>query len=127
MSYATVSDVQVRMARDMTESEKTSCVVLLEDAGVLIDAYNASASEGAKKLVSCRMIIRALGDGENSGVPIGASQGSKSAMGYSQSWTITGGGTGELYLGKTEKKLLGAGNRIGSWSPVQELLAEDRV
>jgi hypothetical protein len=43
-------------------------------------------------------------------------------LGYSQSWTIgSGGGAGELYLSKLEKKLLGAGNAIGSYSPVQEL------
>jgi hypothetical protein len=50
-----------------------------------------------------------------------------SAMGYSQSWTISGGGTGELYLGKLEKKLLGSGNRIGSYSPAEALAAEVTV
>ena len=51
---------------------------------------------------------------------MGATQGSMSALGYSQSWTIGAGSVGELYLGKLEKKLLGACNRIGSYSPVQE-------
>lgn len=124
-TYATPYDVQARMTRTMDADEQTVCQKLLEDAAVVIDAYNASATADAKMVVSCRMVIRALGDGESSGVPMGASQGSMSGLGYSQSWTIgTGGSVGELYLGKLEKKLLGAGDRIGSWSPVQELAPE---
>ncbi len=34
----------------------------------------------------------------------------------------SGGGAGELYLGKVDKQLLGGGNQIGSYSPVQELV-----
>ena len=72
------------------------------------------------------MVIRALGDGGDAGgVPMGATQGSMSALGYSQSWTIgSGGATGELYLGKTDRQILGLGNQIGSYSPVQELVPE---
>lgn len=124
-TYATPYDVQARMTRTMDADEQTVCQKLLEDAAVVIDAYNASATADAKMVVSCRMVIRALGDGESSGVPMGASQGSMSGLGYSQSWTIgTGGSVGELYLGKLERKLLGAGDKIGSWSPVQELAPE---
>ena len=124
-TYATPFDVQARMTRTMDADEQTVCQKLLEDAAVIIDAYNAGATADAKLVVSCRMVIRALGDGESSGVPMGASQGSMSGLGYSQSWTMgTGGGVGELYLGKLERKLLGAGDRIGSWSPVQELAPE---
>ena len=92
---------------------------------ILIDSYNTQASDDAKKVVSCRAVIRALGDGETSGVPMGASQGSMSGLGYSQSWTISAGGSvGELYLGKADKQLLGYGNKIGSYSPTQELVGE---
>lgn len=126
MAYATVEDVQARMVRDMTADEQAVCSTLLDDAAVLIDAYNVNASDDAKKVVSCRMVIRALGDGESSGVPMGATQGSQSGLGYSQSWTIaTGGSVGELYLGKTEKTLLGVGNKIGSYSPTQELVSQE--
>ena len=55
------------------------------------------------------------------GVPIGATQGSVAGLGYSQSWTIGSGAAGEMYLSKVDKKLLGSGNRIGSYSPVEEL------
>lgn len=128
MAYATVDDVQARMTRDMTVDEQAVCATLLDDAAVLIDTYNVNAADDAKKVVSCRMVIRALGDGESSGVPMGATQGSQSGLGYSQSWTIaTGGSVGELYLGKTEKTLLGVGNKIGSYSPTQELVPQEII
>ena len=121
-AYATVDDVQARMTRTMTEDERQLCDTMLEDAAVIIDVYNIEAPTDAKQVVSCRMVIRAMGDGSDSGVPMGATQGSMSALGYSQSWTIgSGGGAGEMYLGKLERKLLGCGERVGSYSPVQEL------
>lgn len=121
-AYATVSDVQARMTRTMSTAEQTMCATLLDDAAVLIDAWNANASADAKKIVSCNTVIRKLGDGEDSGIPIGATQGSMSGLGYAQSWTISSGSTGELYLSKTDKKLLGTSNQIGSYSPVEELV-----
>ena len=124
-AYATTADVQARITRTLSSDELTVCSSLLDDAAVLIDTYNANASAEAKKIVSCRIVIRALGDGESDGVPPGATQGSMSAMGYSQSWTISSGGSlGELYISKMEKKLLGAGDAIGAYSPVEELTAE---
>ena len=125
MAYATVNDVQDRMMRTMSEDEQSVCSKLLDDAAVIIDAYNESAPESAKNLVSCRMVMRALGDGSDAGIPMGATQGSMSALGYSQSWTISAGSAGELYIGKLEKKLLGVGDHIGSYSPVQELVPEE--
>ena len=124
-AYATVEDVQSRMLRTMDTDEQSICTVMLEDAAVIIDAVNADASEDIKLVVSVRMVMRALGDGSASGVPMGATQGSQSALGYSQSWTIGNGASGELYLGKLEKQLLGVGNKIGSYSPVEELVSED--
>ena len=53
---------------------------------------------------------------------MGATQGSMSALGYSQSWTIGSGTVGELYLSKLEKKLLGTGDKIGSRSPAEDLV-----
>ena len=126
MAYATIQDVQDRMTREMSAAEQGVCSSLLDDAAVIIDAYNANASEGAKNLVSVRMVTRAIGDGTDAGVPMGATQGSMSALGYSQSWTIgSGGSTGELYLGKLEKRLLGYGNSIGSYSPTEELVPQE--
>lgn len=121
-AYASVDDVQARMSRTMTADERELCATMLDDAAVIIDVYNIAADSDVKQVVSCRMVIRAMGDGSDSGVPLGATQGSQSALGYSQSWTIgSGGAAGELYLGKLERKMLGCGDRIGSYSPVQEL------
>lgn len=120
MAYATVTDVQARMTRTMDTAEQAVCTTLLDDAGVLIDAYKSAASADAKKVVSCRMVIRALGIDND--IPMGATQGSMSGLGYSQSWTIgTGGSVGELYLSKTDKQLLGGSNSIGSHSPLEDL------
>ena len=119
-AYATYEDVQDRMLRTMSEDEQSVCTTLLDDAAVLIDAYNSSASADSKKVVSCNMVIRALGNGDTD-VPIGATQGSMSGLGYSQSWTVSNGSVGELYFTKDDRRLLKLANKIGSYSPVQEL------
>lgn len=122
MAYATYSDVQARMTRTLSTDEQAICTTLLDDAAVMIDLTGTSASADAKKVVSCRMVIRALGDGQSASIPIGATQGSMSALGYSQSWTVSGGATGELYIESKEYQMLGCRNKIGSYSPVQELV-----
>lgn len=123
MAYAEVTDIQARMTRTMTADETAVCEALLEDAAIIIDAYNKKASDDAKMLVSVKMVSRAVSDSP-SGVPMGASQGSMSALGYSQSWTMgSNGSTGELYLSRLEKKLLGIGNKIGTHSPLEEGIA----
>lgn len=121
MAYATISDIKARTTDTITPAMESVITAQLEDAAVIIDAFNKNASADAKKVVSCRMIIRTLNiDG---GIPMGATQGSMSGLGYSQSWTMSGGSNGELYLSKLDKQTLGGGNRIGSYSPVQELAA----
>ena len=122
-AYATVQDVQDRMSATMTQDQESICSNLLNDAAVIIDAYNAGADLDAKNLVSIRMVIRAMQADES--IPIGATQGSMSALGYSQSWTTgTGSSVGELYLAKLDKKLLGVGNAIGASNPIGVITAE---
>lgn len=122
MAYATINDIEGRMTRTLSSDERRVCENLLEDVAVLIDALNANASAEAKKVVSCNAVIRAIGNGD-SDIPIGATQGSMSALGYSQSWTVgAGGSVSEIYLSRTDKKLLGAGRSIGSYSPIEELV-----
>ena len=112
MAYATVQDVQDRMSETMTTAQQNICSKLLDDAGTIIDSFNANATADAKKLVSIRMVQRSMSI--DSDIPMGATQGSMSAMGYSQSWTMgSNTSVGELYLNKIEKKLLGYGNKIG--------------
>lgn len=117
MAYATVDDVAAGF-RELTLDEQSVCAKLLDEAALIIDAYNVEAPYDAKNTVSCRMVRRSIGD---SGVPIGATQGTVSALGYSQSWTMSGGSSGELYLSKIEKKLLGVGNKIGAHSPLEDM------
>ncbi|WP_295339973.1 hypothetical protein [uncultured Subdoligranulum sp.] len=125
MRYATVEDVEAGF-RLLSDEEKILCDKLLDEAGIVIDAYNQDADEERKRLVSCRMVRRQLDAGPGADknavtFPMGASQGSASALGYSQTWTMSGGSVGELYLSKLEKKLLGVGDRIGARSPVEDL------
>ena len=121
MAYATVSDVQARMAETMDSTQQNICTNLLDDAAVIIDVYNADAMLDAKKLVSIRMVLRAMNIDPD--IPVGATQGSMSALGYSQSWTMgSNTSVGELYLGKLEKKLLGVGETIGSGGPLQDMI-----
>lgn len=123
MSYAELSDITARMTRTLTTKEEEVCTNLLDDVAVLIDAFNVNAPSNAKKVVSCNAVIRAIGSGEMD-IPVGATQGSMAALGYSQSWTIgSGGAVSELYLSRTDKKLLGSGNSIGSYSPVENLVS----
>lgn len=123
MTYAEVFDVEAGF-RALSKDERTRCAALLSEAAIIIDAYNPDAGEDAKRLVSCRMVRRQLGeDGSGDAVtfPMGATQGTATALGYSQSWTMSGGSTGELYLSKLEKKLLGVGSRLGAHSPLEDL------
>lgn len=122
MAYATVEDVE-KGFRELDETEQTKCEALLEEADILIDAVASSAEDTAKKVAECRMVRRALGDGSPSAsaFPMGSTQGSMSALGYSQSWTLTNGSAGELYIGKTERQILGLGNRIGTSNPYGEV------
>lgn len=116
-AYATVDDVQGRMTNTMTEDQETICGNLLDDAAVMIDAVAPNASDDAKKVVSIRMVIRALNVATDT--PIGATQGSMSALGYSQSWTMgSSASVGELYLSAQDKKTLGCGNAIGASDPL---------
>ena len=124
-SYATVNDVQNRTLRKLSNDELNLAKKLLQDAAVIIDLYAPGAQADAKKIVSCRMVLRVLGDGEDTGVPVGANQGTQSALGYSQTWSYpTTGSSGELYLAKMEKQMLKKGNTIGSGSPVEDLVPE---
>ena len=121
MAYATVEQVADGF-RALTAEEKSVCTALLEEAAIIIDAYNADAPADVKMVVTCRIIRRAIGAGEAS-VPIGATQGTMTAGPYSQSWTMSGGSTGELYLSRLDKTLLGVGNRIGYTNPFQGVSA----
>lgn len=117
MAYATVEQLQAGF-RDLTEDEQLTAAALLEEAAVIIDAYARPNTDFRQKLVvSCHMVRRAIGDDSGQSLPLGASQGTISAGGYSQSWTMSSGASGELYLSKIDKKLLGVADNIGMTNP----------
>ena len=130
MVYATVEEVEAGF-RTLSDDEKTLCSIclvcsaLLAEAGIVIDAYSQDAPFERKQLVSCRMVRRQLDAGPGGQgaamYPMGATQASASALGYQQSWTVSGGSVGELYLSKLEKRLLGVGDKIGAHSPLEDL------
>lgn len=128
MAYATYSDVQTRLGVTFSSQEQGICTSLLERAALMIDSYKVSenASADAKKEVSINMVARVM-NSSTADVPIGATQGSMSGLGYSQSWAISNGATGELYFDKNDKRLLGVGNAIGSYSPIEELVPVSEV
>lgn len=117
MAYATAEQVEAGF-RSLDEDELSVCEALLDEAAVLIDAAAPNASDEARRVVSCRIVRRAIGDSDTASVPIGSTQGSIAAGGYTQSWTIGSGSAGELYLGKTERQILGIGNQIGAGNPL---------
>lgn len=123
MTYAEPSDVEAGF-RPLSPEERLRCAALLSEAAILIDACNPDADADRKRLVSCRMVRRQLGMEDSTGgvsFPMGTTQGTATALGYSQSWTISGGSSGELYLSKLEKKLLGVGSKLGAHSPLEDL------
>lgn len=115
MAYATVADVEAGF-RPLDADENAVCTALIEEAAVIIDAVALFADPERKKVVTCRMIRRALSAAAE-GLPMGATQGSIAAGGYSQSWTNSAGGAGELYLSRQDRTILRAGNRIGVTNP----------
>lgn len=121
-AYATAADVAAGF-RTLDADEQERAAALLLEAAVLIDAAAPEAEDDARRVVSCRMVRRALGDGDDYsvlGAPMGAMQGAFAAGGYSQSWTVgSGGAVGELYLSKADRLMLGIGNRIGAHSPLE--------
>ena len=123
MAYATPQMVEAGF-RELTADEEDRCTALLEEAAVMIDACGSTAQDEIKALVSCRMVRRALGDSDTT-IPLGATQGTIAAGGYSQSWTVGASGTtGELYFGRIEKKLLGISDAIGAGNPLGALVPE---
>ena len=57
---------------------------------------------------------------------VGTTQTTTTAMVYSQTWT-NANGSGELYLTKLDKKILGVGNRIGYFNPYSDLMQEEEA
>lgn len=120
--YATLEDIESGF-RTLTTEEETACTALLEEAAIIIDSMARNAPVDAKKVVSCRMIRRVIAGMSSQSVPMGAIQGTVTAGPYSQTWNYgSGASSGELYLSKTDKLMLGIGDKLGSRSPLEQLV-----
>jgi len=105
MAYADVEDVAARW-RYLSEDEAARAEVLLEAASEMLDALvpSTEGKEALLKTVCCDMVIRtlALGVSDNYGL----ASTNMTAGPYSQSWNYYNP-SGDMYLTKLEKKLLG--------------------
>lgn len=115
-AFATVSDLESRW-RTLDTDEQEKAGTLLDDAAAMLAAFvTVDTSDTAQaellKIVSCNMVIRSMSASETDAY--GASQMSMTAGPYTRSYTF-GNPSGDLYLTKLEKRMLGiTGSYIGS-------------
>lgn len=121
MAYATVTDVEARW-RTLTDPEKIRAEVLLEDAAVRLDVScpptePATPSElSARKIVSCEMVKRAMASpGGIAGIGVTSLQTGAGPYQETQQFTNP---TGDLYLTKADRSLLGCGKQIAFTHPM---------
>ena len=118
MAYATYEDVEARW-RQLSTEEQDRCSILLGDAAAILDSFvKVDESDDSQaellKVVSCDMVIRAMSVAADT---FGVTQSSMTAGPYTQSWSYANP-SGDLYLTKMEKRLLGiASGYIGSIEP----------
>lgn len=112
MAYATVEQLESRW-RPLTPGERSRAAVLLDDAAVRLDAAYppsdpATAHELAvREIVSCEMVKRAMAGPEGlDGVGVTSLQ---MGAGPYQQTTQFSNPTGDLYLTRADKRLLGGG------------------
>lgn len=107
MAYAEVSDLEARW-KPLTEEEQQIAETLLEDASAMLDALvdvdGKCVQENLLKIVCCNMVQRSMTAGTMDA--FGVTQQSMTAGPYTQSWTMANP-SGDMYLTKMEKKLLG--------------------
>ena len=121
MAYAGVSELEARW-RSLDETEQARAAVLLEDASAMLDAltdgpHDPEAEPDYCKLlaiVACNMVQRSMGADADA---FGLSQQTMTAGPYSQSWSFSNP-SGDFYLTKAEKSMLGLGGGIGHIRPM---------
>lgn len=119
MAFAVVSDIEARW-RDLTTAEDSRAAVLIDDASAMLSALvdvDPDDSEQAEllKAVCCTMVIRAMSATESD--LFGVTQTSMTAGPYSQSTSYLNP-SGDMYLTKLEKRLLGiTAGYIGALEP----------
>jgi hypothetical protein len=118
-TYATVADVEARW-RPLSASETTLAETLLGDAAVMLDSMvdTTDPDERLSKaltIVSANMVIRSLM--ATTSDSFGVSQTSIAGGPYSQTYTYSNP-TGDLYVTRQEKKMLGCGSSRVGWAPL---------
>ena len=117
--FADVSDIEARW-RPLTTDEAKRADVLLGDASAMLEALVDvdpcdCTQESLLRSVCASMVIRAMSAAESDN--FGVSQASVTAGPYTPSWTYSNT-SGDLFLTRNEKRLLGIGSgRIG-WAPL---------
>lgn len=115
MAYATVEELEARW-RTLTTAEKARAGTLLDDAAVRLDVTCAPSDPvtdqeaAARKIVSCEMVKRAMaspGGIDN----VGVTQYSETTGPFTDQRTFANP-TGDLYLTKADKALLGCGRQV---------------
>lgn len=109
MAYATIEELEERW-RDLSESERKRAAVLLEDAAVILDdlmaRYHLRADGRTEKLryISCMMVRRSMA----SGVEGDYTSISRTAGSFTEQLSPANP-SGDMYLTKSERQLLGCG------------------
>lgn len=125
MAYATVADLEARW-RTLSSDERSRAGVLLGDAGVRLDVLCPSSVPpteielDARMIVSCDMVKRAMATpGGSDGVGVASSQ---AGAGPFQQTLQFSNPSGDLYLTKSDRALLGCGNQVAFTFPMVERL-----
>ena len=110
MAYADVSDLEVRW-RTLTDDEQERAEALLDDASAMLDAYitvDETDEQQMKllKIVVCNIVERAMSTAADDGDLFGVTQQSITAGPYAKTFSYANP-TGDLYITKAEKRLLG--------------------
>lgn len=125
MAYATVADLEDRW-RTLTSDEQSRAGVLLGDAAVRLDvlcppsAPPTAAELAARMIVSCEMVKRAMATpGGVAGIGVTSVQAGAGPFQETQQFANP---TGDLYLTKADKSLLGCGSQVAYTFPMVERL-----
>lgn len=123
MAYATVTDLEARW-RTLSAVEREIAETLLGDAQIRLDAECPpadplpAAQRQIRVIVSCEMVKRAMLNREQSA---GVTSIQSTAGPFSKSLTYVNP-TGDLYISKGERKLLGCGKqRAGVVDPLTHI------
>lgn len=124
MAYATVADLEARLGRTLMGDERAQASVLLEDAAAMLTALVSPidpedpVQAANLKTVNCAMVARVILSGANGAYGV---TDSTATMGPFSQHLAFSNPTGDLYISKAERALLGIGRAvIGAIRPVIE-------